>query len=27
VLDSPGDLHDPRGVSGAYLVTAALFKL
>jgi hypothetical protein len=26
-LRDPGDLHDPEGVSGAYLVTATLFRL
>lgn len=26
-LESPGDLHDPEGVSAAYLVTANLFRL
>ena len=27
VLEAPGDLHDPEGVSAAHLVTAALFQL
>ena len=26
-LEAPGDLHDPEGVSAAYLVTVALFQL
>ena len=26
-LETPGDLHDPEGVSAAYLTTAALFQL
>ena len=26
-LEAPGDLHDPEGVSAAYLVAAALFQL
>jgi hypothetical protein len=26
-LEAPGDLHDPDGVSAAYLVAAALFQL
>ena len=26
-LDTPGDLHDARGVSGAYLFAAAIFQL
>jgi hypothetical protein len=26
-LEVPGDLHDPEGVSAAYLVAAALFQL
>lgn len=26
-LAAPGDLHDPEGVSAAYLITAALFQL
>lgn len=26
-LDDPGDLHDPEGVSAAYLATATLFQL
>ena len=26
-LEDPGDLHDPDGVSAAYLVAAALFQL
>ena len=27
VLESPGDLHDPETVSGAYLVAAAILQL
>jgi hypothetical protein len=27
VLESPEDLHDPHGVSAAYLTTVALFQL
>ena len=26
-LEDPGDLHDPEGVSAAYLVAAAIFQL
>ena len=26
VLDAPGDLHDPDGVSAAYLVAAAILR-
>lgn len=26
-LDDPGDLHDPEGVSAAYLVSAAILQL
>ena len=26
-LDAPGDLHDPKGVSGAYLFAAAILQL
>jgi hypothetical protein len=26
-LDDPGDLHDPEGVSAAYLTTATIFQL
>ena len=26
-LETPGDLHDPEGVSAAYLTTVALFRL
>jgi hypothetical protein len=26
-LEAPGDLHDPEGVSAAYLVTVGLFQL
>jgi hypothetical protein len=26
-LEAPGDLHDPEGVSAAYLTTVALFQL
>ncbi len=26
-LEAPGDLHDPEGVSGAYLVAATIFQL
>jgi hypothetical protein len=26
-LEAPGDLHDPEGVSAAYLIAAALFQL
>ena len=26
-LEAPGDLHDPEGVSAAYLVAVALFQL
>jgi hypothetical protein len=26
-LKAPGDLHDPEGVSAAYLIAAALFQL
>ena len=26
-LEAPGDLHDPEGVSAAYLTTVALFRL
>lgn len=26
-LDAPGDVHDPEGVSAAYLTAAALFQL
>jgi hypothetical protein len=26
-LEAPGDLHDPEGVSGAYLMAATLFQL
>src|SRR4249919_1028871 len=26
-LETPGDLHDPHGVSAAYLTSAALFQL
>jgi hypothetical protein len=27
ILETPGDLHDPEGVSAAYLITAQLFQL
>jgi hypothetical protein len=26
-LDAPGDLHDPEGVSAAYLIAATIFQL
>jgi hypothetical protein len=26
-LETPGDVHDPEGVSAAYLIAAALFQL
>jgi len=26
-VEVPGDLHDPEGVSAAYLIAAALFQL
>ncbi len=26
-LEAPGDLHDPEGVAGAYLVAATIFQL
>jgi hypothetical protein len=26
-VDAPSDLHDPEGVSAAYLIAAAIFQL